>query len=176
MHYKRIVATGVPGGPGSSLERHGHSPRAGHSGEYIAWCAMRRRCCDPRNKDYKYYGARGVSVCARWSVSFTAFLEDMGARPTGMSIDRIDNDGNYEPGNCRWATALQQSRNRRKYSIDSKSHRCAKIVVVDGISNTIAEWSRETGINEATIGGRLKAGWPPSVAISAKIWHRELGK
>lgn len=81
--------------------------------EYIIWKAMRRRCNNPNNGDYKYYGGRGISVCPRWG-DFLAFITDMGPRPSsGHSIDRINVDGNYEPENCRWATADIQSQNRR---------------------------------------------------------------
>jgi hypothetical protein len=73
---------------------------------------MRQRCANPRNKDYSSYGGRGITVCGRWGV-FENFLADMGEKPAGLSIDRIDNDGNYEPGNCRWASIEQQSQNRR---------------------------------------------------------------
>jgi len=85
-----------------------------HTAEYEAWCNMRRRCSDANGKDWPLYGGRGISVCARWDSSFEAFYADVGDRPgRGYSIDRIDVNGNYEPGNVRWATASEQRRNRR---------------------------------------------------------------
>lgn len=83
--------------------------------EYVTWQGMIKRCGNKRDPGYKWYGARGISVCARWRNSFENFLKDMGARPSpNLSIDRINNDGNYEPGNCRWATSQQQHQNKRK--------------------------------------------------------------
>lgn len=82
--------------------------------EYRSWLAMKRRCCNTKNKDYPNYGGRGVVICERWLHDFSAFLADVGPRPSSVhSIDRIDSDGNYEPGNCRWATPIEQSRGRR---------------------------------------------------------------
>jgi len=95
--------------------KHGHAVRHARTPEYSAWCALIGRCTNPRNKGWRYYGGRGITVCERWRHDFTAFLADMGPRPSpNHSIDRFpDNDGNYEPGNARWATDQQQNANTR---------------------------------------------------------------
>lgn len=95
-----------------SQRTHGHCPRACASGEYKSWSAMLGRCYRARNHSYKHYGGRGITVCPRWRDSFESFLADMGTRPDGTTLDRINNDGNYEPSNCRWATATVQQNNR----------------------------------------------------------------
>lgn len=94
--------------------KHGHARRNKHTREYRIWCGMISRCTLPSNPSFPDYGGRGIKVCDRWLNSFENFIDDMGKCPPGRSIDRKNNDGNYEPGNCHWATPKQQSANRRK--------------------------------------------------------------
>lgn len=125
---------------------HGNSWREQQTSEWRTWVHMRARC----RSMHKNYGGRGIEVCRRWDESFEAFLADMGPKPPGTSIDRIDNEGNYESGNCRWTTMRRQLRNqRRNVWVWYKGHRC---LLVDA---AIAE-----GFHVETARMRKKRGWP----------------
>lgn len=118
MHYTRWKRHGDP--LHTDNERHGNCG----SPEYIAWNNLKNRCNNPNNSRYAHYGGRGIKVCDSWKTSFINFYNDMGERPTPYhSIDRIDNDGNYEPSNCRWATNSQQNLNRKISPLNRSGHR-----------------------------------------------------
>ncbi len=104
-----------PNGTRRAIIKHGENLRGKMTPEYRAWQSMKQRCSNPRHRGYKNYGGRGIAVARVWLDSFQTFLASIGRRPTtGHSIDRIDNDGNYEPGNVRWATRSQQRQNMRR--------------------------------------------------------------
>lgn len=128
--------------------------------EHYAWCNMRGRCENPTDLAYSRYGGRGIKVCERWHI-FENFLADMGKRPTAHhSLDRIDNDGDYCPENCRWATRRQQTNNRRGN----------RILTHNGESLTVSQWSRKLGIKTATIISRLNIhGWSVEKTLSTPV-------
>lgn len=124
--------------------------------EYWTWNTMRQRCINPNNPKYPIYGGRGISVCERWQ-KFENFIADMGNRPSAdHSLDRIDNDGNYEPSNCRWATRVEQQNNQ------SNTTR----LEFQGETLTIHQWATRLGIKAKTIDGRLRSGWSVEDALS----------
>lgn len=124
--------------------------------EYAVWSSMVQRCTNDKHAGFQHYGARGISVCDEWLRSFIAFMDYVGARPsTRHSIDRIDNDGNYEPGNVRWATVTQQMRNRTD----------SRFVEFGGERLTMVEWSERTGISQACLTWRVR-NWGVDRALS----------
>lgn len=121
-----------------------------------AWRDLKQRCYNPKNEAYPNYGGRGITVCDRWLESFENFLADMGERPEGKSIDRIDNDKGYEPSNCRWATRVEQANNTRRNTY----------IEVDGLILLKKGWAEKMGISIYTINKRLDRGWPPHLAVT----------
>lgn len=135
---------------------HGASSSKGCIPEYGVWLNMKARCAYKSTHSYKYYGARGISVCERW-MKFENFLEDMGRRPSpSHSIDRLDSNGNYEPDNCKWSDDFEQNNNR------SNNRR----LTYDGKTMNLFQWAREVGINPKRIHARLVAGWSVARALT----------
>ena len=124
--------------------------------EYRAWQKMKERCYNPKYTLFSRYGGRGISVCDRWIDSFENFYADMGSAPAGTSIDRIDNDGIYEPSNCRWATSEVQANNK---SSNRK-------ICINGEEKTVAEWSDVMGVRSDLIHCRLGRGWSDYDAVT----------
>jgi hypothetical protein len=136
--------------------KHGMS----NSPEYRAWRRILTRCYYPRHDKYAWYGGRGIVVCERWRESFKAFYEDMGPRPTPKhTIERKENDGNYEPGNCRWATQHDQSRNTSR-NIN---------LTFRGRTQCVQDWASELGIGRATVQHRLDVGWTVERALTEEV-------
>lgn len=125
---------------------HGHA-NGGGTRIYRQWADMLKRCTNPANGSFQNYGGRGIKVCERW-LKFENFLTDMG-EGGGLTLDRIDNNGNYEPGNCRWATIVEQARNTRRN----------KLTTANGKTQCIAAWAEELSIPYPTLQSRIRRGW-----------------
>jgi len=138
---------------GHTRGSHGH-PR--QSPTYQTWVNMIVRCENEHHRKYHLYGGRGIKVCQQWRESFEAFLADMGERPPGKTIDRKNPDGDYDKSNCRWATWLEQQRNRRNN----------RRLTFSGETLCLVEWAEKTGISEATLYSRLKAGWTAEQSLT----------
>jgi hypothetical protein len=127
-----------------------------HTKTFKIWTAMKQRCENQRCRQYADYGGRGIRVCERWAM-YANFVADMGEKPDGMSLDRINNDGHYEPGNCRWATHAQQARNTRR-NIQ---------VEFNGKTQTLTDWAKSLGIHPQSLYSRIyKHGWPLERALT----------
>ena len=144
---------------------HGHTKGEKPSPTYSSWTAMISRCTRSSNLSYENYGGRGIAVCERWK-SFENFLADMGERPDGMTLDRIDGNGGYEPSNCRWATRRLQNMNKS----------CNPHFEFDGKRMTLRGWAEELCLNRSTLQKRIyKLGWPIEKALSPSR-HGRWGK
>lgn len=129
---------------------HGESGWFGSTTEYRIWCSMIHRCENPKNKRFSRYGGRGISVCEAWRESYQTFLRDVGRRPTDEhTLDRIDNDGNYEPGNVRWATRLEQQNNRSD----------VRRMTLGGETLPLEAWAARLGVSSSTLWSRIYRGW-----------------
>lgn len=136
--------------------------------EYTSWCAMKQRCNYPKNKRYARYGGRGIKVCPQWDNSFEQFLSDMGRKPTTKhTLERINNNGNYEPSNCRWATLQEQATNR--IDVHKLSY--------NGITLTTREWASKLGFKYSTLRQRLFIyKWPVEKAFNVSIRSYKVAK
>ncbi len=136
------------------------SYRKSHSPEYTAWVAIKQRCYNPKHDSYPQYGGRGIAMFEPWKESYDLFLEHVGRRPyRGYSIDRIDTNVGYFPGNLRWASASQQQRNRR----DNMN------LTFDGETKLVRDWAKQLGISITAINGRLKKGWSPERTLTEAV-------
>ncbi len=137
--------------PAGGKVYHGHKTRNGMTKIYRTWLGMKRRCYDQKCKGYATWGGRGIEVCDRWNTSFITFLADMGEPPTDKhTLDRLDSNGNYEPGNCRWATMQQQG---------GENRRGLKPITVNGIEfSSTSKAAQYFGIGHTTVLFRLNAG------------------
>lgn len=138
--------------------KHGMATRKGTVPEFGVWKDMIKRCTNEKRDDFKYYGGRGISVCERW-LDFGNFYADMGERPDGMTIDRINTRGNYEPGNCRWITIQEQQNNRRS---------CV-YVEHEGRTQNMKQWARELGISYEKVRAGIKSGKSMSEILTGSV-------
>jgi hypothetical protein len=142
--------------------RHGYARVGAKTPEYNTWVGMNERCSNPAKKFYSYYGGRGITVCERWrgEHGFENFLADVGPRPSKEhSIDRIDNDRGYEPGNVRWATRVEQMRNRRS----------CRVLEAFGRQQTVAAWAEQYGLKLGTVCARINKGWSVERALTTPV-------
>lgn len=123
--------------------------------EYLSWGSMKQRCLNPKSKAYRYYGARGISVCQEWQDSFSAFYQHMGPRPPLHTLERMNNDKGYEPDNCCWATTAHQSRNKRRNIT----------LEYQGKVHVAMDWAVLFNIPKNTFLHRISKGWPIEKAI-----------
>jgi hypothetical protein len=146
-------------GAGGKAKTHGHTLRKKPTREYRIWSNMMGRCHSPTNAAYDRYGGRGIVVCDQWH-RFENFIADMGPCPPGLTLERENNDGNYEPSNCHWATRLEQGNNKR----NNVRH------TAFGKTQTLPQWAREVGLKLSTLGMRVyRYRWPIERALTEPV-------
>lgn len=146
---------------------HGHTVNGVVSKEYLAYRSMLARCYNTKTINYHLYGGRGISVCNRWLESFGNFIKDVGLAPSKHhQIDRINNDGRYEPKNVRWATPGEQARNRRS----------TKLITCNGKTMASIDWSRELGGDDNLVRRRIKRGWSAKKAVTTPVNKNKIRK
>lgn len=139
-------------------KHHNHKHGMSHKPLYRIWTSMKQRCLNPNDHAYKNYGGRGIKVCQRW-LDFQNFYQDMNNRPYRGTLERIDNNGNYEPSNVRWATYKEQGSNRRNNNL----------IKFNGTAKVAAEWANIVHISHQTIKTRLRKGWPIEKALLTPV-------
>lgn len=143
-----------------SARRHRIHGESKKTPEWLAWKNMIDRCTNPHHRAYGNYGGRGISVCRKWRRAYLAFVQDVGRRPTsGHSLNRVDNEKGYFPGNVNWVTRKDQCRNKRNNLI----------LEIDGVRKTMTEWALTSQINLQTFYGRLRRGWLPKAALTIPV-------
>lgn len=167
--YRNGVLVVRKGDPTRFIEHHAGPAAAAanrthgitHRPTWNTWTGMIQRCHREWHQAWKNYGGRGIKVCERWRV-FANFYADMGERPDGMTLDRIDNNGDYEPGNCRWATPMEQHANRRDN----------RLITYNGRTQTVRAWEREFLNGTRTLLGRLERGWTIQDALTTPVQRK----
>lgn len=149
-------------------QKHGDSSRGKRHILYSCWVSMKQRCFNPKHSSFRFYGGRGITVSGEWKNNYSAFKEwalNSGWHE-GLSIDRINNDGNYEPSNCRWVTMLQQHNNTRSN----------RNYTINGVTKSMKAWADESNINARTLKERLDSGWPIAKALALPVQKKFRGK
>ena len=159
-HYSRVISDSQKETLRKLHTIHGHAATRnhGHSRTYQSWMSIKERCDSPTHKSYNSYGGRGIRYCERW-ILFVNFLDDMGERPTGKTLGRIENDGDYKPSNCEWQTHKEQARNRRN----------SKNIEFDGKRLCLSAWAEFLGCSDDVLQKRLAAGWSIESALTVPI-------
>lgn len=162
MKQPRKIAVGIDSIGRTIRVKHGHNPSSGRSRVYNSWAKMKARCLNPKIDCWAYYGGRGITVCERW-MEFDKFYEDMGDRPMGTTLDRINTNLGYFKENCRWSTRKEQMHNTRRN----------KWIEYGGLRLTISQWAIHLKYSRNALMTRLKSGWSMEKIVNTPIAYRK---